>query len=164
MRLILETWRYASCSMLTDLVCFVLLWLYYMWFVYPYSSGLLHWHWGSDCPGASEVTLMDMGKISCHFTITKHSKMCTMIIILGTDCFFGYEQILHSRSRAVSQYYVCCGVWWLKHIGNYIEWQRFSKKLFQMHSMLFSLFKFRVECYWNVLLWVLLIKSQFWCM
>ena len=45
-----------------------------LWFsdnFYPYSSGLLHWHWGNhmiapgqsyDCPSASEGTLKHMGK------------------------------------------------------------------------------------------------------
>ena len=32
-------------------------------YIYPYSSGLPHWHWDSyDWPGAREVTLKDIGK------------------------------------------------------------------------------------------------------
>ena len=41
----------------------------FMWCVYPYSSGLLHWQWGNHMisSSASEVTLKDMGKITrCH--------------------------------------------------------------------------------------------------
>ena len=35
----------------------------FKWYIYPYSSGLLCWHWGNtDCHSVSEVSLMDMGK------------------------------------------------------------------------------------------------------
>ena len=36
----------------------------FTWSIYPYSSGLLCWHWGQslDCHSANEVSLMDMGK------------------------------------------------------------------------------------------------------
>ena len=34
-----------------------------MRFIYPYSSVLLHWHWGNEsyvCPSATEVILKDV--------------------------------------------------------------------------------------------------------
>ena len=46
-------------------VLFILLrlsWLWLMWITYLYGSGVLHWHWGSDYPSGSEITLKDMGK------------------------------------------------------------------------------------------------------
>ena len=52
-----------------------------MCFIYPYPSGLLHWHWGNYCPSVSEVTLKNMGKIGLYLTTTKH-KAWTMCIIL----------------------------------------------------------------------------------
>ena len=42
-----------------------------LWHLFTHIyQGILHWHWGQsyDCPNASEVTLMDMGKTETPFT------------------------------------------------------------------------------------------------
>ena len=59
-----EPWEYSISQEICTGVCCALLCCGYAivhneftWSIYPYSSGLLCWHWG-----ASEVSLMDMGK------------------------------------------------------------------------------------------------------
>ena len=48
----------------------------FMWYTYPYASGLLHWHRGNHMIlSASEVTLKHMGKIDLCQSTTKHNKM-----------------------------------------------------------------------------------------
>ena len=43
--------EYIPSNMHMVLLCFVLLVSYrFMWCIYPYSSGLLHWHWGTIVP------------------------------------------------------------------------------------------------------------------
>ena len=42
--------HYIPWNMHMILLCFVLLWFCnsrFMWYSYPYGSGLLHWHWGN---------------------------------------------------------------------------------------------------------------------
>ena len=58
--------------------------------IHPYSSGLLHWHWGSrdDCPSASEATLKDMGELRRYTATTKHIKMQTLYIFPGAYYIF----------------------------------------------------------------------------
>ena len=46
------------------------------WSIYPWSSGLLHWHCGNHCLSASEVTLKVMAKFVIK-TTTKHNKTLT---------------------------------------------------------------------------------------
>ena len=47
-----------------DRLCFIYIIIIvgFMWSICTYSSGLPHWHWDKKCPGASEVTIKDMGK------------------------------------------------------------------------------------------------------
>ena len=45
-----ELWTLNLWNMYMVLLCFVVFWFItvvsaFMWFMYPYSSGLLHWHW-----------------------------------------------------------------------------------------------------------------------
>ena len=47
--------------------------------IHPYSSGLLHWHWGS----ASEATLKNMGKINQYKTTIRHNNAWTVIMVCG---------------------------------------------------------------------------------
>ena len=55
---------------------FVLLWLFrrseFTWHIYPYSPGLLYWNRNSRLI-SSEVTLKDMGWVSCYMTTTQHN-------------------------------------------------------------------------------------------
>ena len=72
------------------LLCFVVV---IHWLIFPYPSGLLHWHWQSnDCPSASKATLMNMDKyfMWIHYerwhnhNKAKHNK--TVCIFLGIYC------------------------------------------------------------------------------
>ena len=69
------------------LLWLVLLWHYqlssFMWSIYPYPSGSLHWVWDSN------VT-------------TKHSKVQTVCIFLGMYCILHVFQGLYSLSRKTS--------------------------------------------------------------
>ena len=50
---------------------------WFLWCIYLYHSGSLHWHWGNHmiAPNASEVTLNRMGKINHYQIIPKHNKV-----------------------------------------------------------------------------------------
>ena len=73
------------------LLCFVVV---IHWLIFPYPSGLLHWHCGkyNDCPSASKATPMNMDKyfMWIHYerlhnhNKAKHNK--TMCIFLGIYC------------------------------------------------------------------------------
>ena len=68
------------------LLCFVVV---IHWLIFPYPSGLLHWH---DCPSASKATLINMDKyfMWIHYerlhnhNKAKHNK--TVCIFLGIYC------------------------------------------------------------------------------
>ena len=74
-------------------LCFVLVissvYSGFLWSIYPYSSGLLYWHWGNHI--ASEVTLKDAGK----WISTRNSKASNYIQLL-------LKSFLHSDA-----------IWWL---------------------------------------------------
>ena len=53
----------------------------FTWSIYPYSSGLLCWHWGNRYGKPDGY-----GKISQCITTTKHSKGKTVCIFLGIYC------------------------------------------------------------------------------
>ena len=55
----------------------------FTWSIYPYSSGLLFWHWGNR-----------YGKISQCITTTKHSKAKTVCIFLGIYCTFSWYSVV----------------------------------------------------------------------
>ena len=81
------------------------------WFVDPYSSGLLHWHWGNhDCLNASDVTLKDMGKIDPQQTTRKHNKMLTKCISLG---MYGIWRHIVTEMWE-SSWCQLCHDWWLQ--------------------------------------------------
>ena len=73
------------------LLCFVVV---IHWLIFPYPSGLLHWHWGNltIAPSASKATLMNMDKyfMWIHYerlhnhNKAKHNK--TVCIFLGIYC------------------------------------------------------------------------------
>ena len=76
----------------TALLCFVVV---IHWLIFPYPSGLLHWHCGNlwdDCPSASKATLMNMDKYFMwiqyerlhNHNKAKHNK--TVCIFLGIYC------------------------------------------------------------------------------
>ena len=77
------------CTRFFALLCFVVV---IHWLIFPYPSGLLHWHCGNDCPSASKATLMNMDKyfMWLHYerlynhNKAKHNK--TMCIFLGIYC------------------------------------------------------------------------------
>ena len=67
------------------LSCFILLSLFYMgnvdiiskifmWFIYPYPSGVLHWYWSIGCPRTNEVALKDKDEIKGYPCTTKHKR------------------------------------------------------------------------------------------
>ena len=115
------------------LLCFVLLWLWYglLWFVYPYSSGLLQWH------SASEVTLKDMGKIGkCQttkispthvhnswdiFDLPYVSNGSSLSCIPPLLCGFKLRFVFHVHEVNHCKYIMCemelcaCGSWSLLH-------------------------------------------------
>ena len=67
----------------------------FTWCFYPYSSGLLCWHWGNryrlpQCQGSKPD---GYGKISQCVTTTKHSKAKTVCIFLGIYCILAYTCI-----------------------------------------------------------------------
>ena len=72
------------------LLCFVVV---IHWLIFPYPSGLLHWHWQSnDCPSASKATLKNMDKyfMWIHYKrLHNHNKANynkTVCIFLGIYC------------------------------------------------------------------------------
>ena len=79
------------------LLCFVVV-MY--WLIYPYPSGLLHWHCGNltIAPSASKATLVNMGK-------------CIMWI---------HYEWLHNHNKAKHNKTVC------KFLGIYCRWIVFS--------------------------------------
>ena len=86
------------------LLCFVVV---IHWLIFPYPSGLLHWHCGNltiasnDCPSASKATLMNMDKyfMWIHYerlhnhNKAKHNK--TVCIFLGIYCIYAYYHNYH---------------------------------------------------------------------
>ena len=78
------TWLHSTFhnyAVLCDLLCpsYKSLFGEFVWIIYPYASGLLHWHLlgQSYCPSASEVTLKDMDQINLyqkHQNTTKHKQ------------------------------------------------------------------------------------------
>ena len=70
------------------------------WLIFPYPSGLLHWHCGNltICPSASKATLMNMDKyfMWIHYerlhnhNKAKHNK--TVCIFLGIYCMVNARQ------------------------------------------------------------------------
>ena len=72
------------------LLCFVVV---IHWLIFPYPSGLFHWHWQSnDCPSASKATLMNMDEyfLWIHYErLHNHNKAKhneTVCIFLGIYC------------------------------------------------------------------------------
>ena len=59
----------------------------FTWSIYPFSSGLLCWHWGNRWLPQCQWSKPDgYGKISQCITTTKHSKAQTVCIFLGIYC------------------------------------------------------------------------------
>ena len=93
--------QYIPRNMHTVLLCFALLWLCnrneFTWSIYPYSSGLLCWHWAIvRLPQCQWIKPDGYGKISQCITTTKHSKAKTVCIFLGIYCIYIYiKQNVH---------------------------------------------------------------------
>ena len=71
----------------------------------PYPSGLLHWHWGKDCPSAREATLKDMAKMTINKqqqNIAKH----IFLVIYCTICEWMFLNLYLKWDRYTSS--VCC--------------------------------------------------------
>ena len=50
----------------------------FIWFLYPYLSGLIQWYWGNyDGPSATEIILENMGITDCYQTTLWHIKVQT---------------------------------------------------------------------------------------
>ena len=102
----------------TALLCFVVV---IPWLIFPYPSGLLHWHCGhfNDCPSASKATLINIDKyfMWIHYewlhnhNKAKHNK--TVCIFLGIYCIKGAMQLssqsfVHNIAVELSQHVQNC--------------------------------------------------------
>ena len=65
-----------------------------MWWIYPYFTGLLHWHWGGYviillqlyiCPSACEATMADVDEIARHHTTSNTTKRDPCAILMHDD-------------------------------------------------------------------------------
>ena len=117
------------------LLCFVVV---IHWLIFPYPSGLLHWHCGNltiapgqsnDCPSASKATLMNMDKYFMwiyyerlhNHNKAKHNK--TVCIFLGIYCTLLF----------------CCSKWhWFSNRNNNAENWNDNQVLAQLEIILAS--------------------------
>ena len=67
--------KYAHCFVVRYFG-FIIVLVVFMSFIFPYSSGLLYWHWGNDMIAlvAVKQPLNDLSKIGQYQTATKHIK------------------------------------------------------------------------------------------
>ena len=67
-----EICTYSCCAMFC---CVYIFFNGSIWLIFPYSSGLLHWHWGNHmiAPVPVKQPQRNMDKIYPHFTTTQHN-------------------------------------------------------------------------------------------
>ena len=78
--------------------------------IYPYSSGLLCWHWGIVRLPQCQWSKPDKyGKISQCITTAKHSKAKTVCIFLGIYCslLFGFWERMTGPYRRAQMFTAC---------------------------------------------------------
>ena len=132
------------------------------WCIYPYSSGLLHWHWDNhDCPSASEATQ------SRRQAIIWTNDGILLIWPLGTK-FSEISIEIHTFSfnkmhlkMSVKWRPFCLGLNELTHWG----WDKMDAISQTTHLNTFSWMKmleFRLKFHWSLFLRVQLTISQYW--